>query len=207
MWDGQPIQTAIFKTPAGGPVRAEAAGLAGDVQADPLVHGGVEKAVYAYPAEHYGWWRDALPELAAELTPGAFGENLTVEGLGLEDDIHVADRFAVGSAELVVTQPRLPCFKLGLRFGRPDMVRRFLASGRTGFYLSVRRAGWIAAGDPFTLIERRAGSVPVSEITRLFALDREDSAGISRLLAAPGIPESWREWMDERLERNASLGD
>jgi len=119
-------------------------GLEGDSQADLTVHGGRDKAVYAYPSEHYGYWRERFPGM--EMPWGTFGENLTTEGL-LEETVHVGDRFAIGSAELQVTRPRLPCFKLGLRFKTQTMVRRFLASGRTGFYLSVIKEGRMEAGD------------------------------------------------------------
>ena len=132
------VKTSIFKTPVSGRVHVGRINIDGDAQADLTVHGGVDKAVYAYAAEHYRFWRDELP--VAELSWGAFGENFTTEGL-LEDDVSIGDRFRIGKAELVVTQPRMPCFKLAIRFGRPDIVKRFLKSRRTGFYLAVERAG------------------------------------------------------------------
>src|SRR5262249_21239827 len=150
----------IFKEPVGGRVAARRRNLAGDAQADLTVHGGEQKAVYCYPAEHYEFWQR---ELRAELPPGMFGENLTVEGL-LEDTVHVGDRFRVGSTELEVTQPRLPCYKLGVRFGSDDMVKRFLASARTGFYLSVVSEGELGAGDAIEKTARDAAAVPVSDI-------------------------------------------
>jgi len=136
--------------------------LEGDRQADLTVHGGVDKAVYVYPAEHYPFWREELPGMA--LPPGAFGENITTEGL-LEDTVHIGDRLRIGSAEFAVTQPRMPCFKLGIRFGRGDMVRRFLRSGRTGFYLAVTREGEVAAGDEITLL---AASEPATTVAAMF---------------------------------------
>jgi len=122
-------------------------GLEGDGQADLTVHGGVGKAVYAYPSEHYDYWHH---ELKRDLTWGMFGENLTTAGL-LEDSVRIGDRFRVGSVVLEVTQPRFPCYKLGIKFGSMEMVQRFQDSGKSGFYLAVRSEGEIAAGDPITL--------------------------------------------------------
>jgi MOSC domain-containing protein YiiM len=138
MWNEQPVSTAIFKTPAEGRLMLRTLNLDGDRQADLTVHGGVTKAVYAYPSEHYNYWRAELPEMA--LPPGMFGENLTVEGLD-EASVNIGDRFRLGDAEVTVTEPRMPCYKLGIKFGRTDILRRFLASGRTGFYFSVQREG------------------------------------------------------------------
>jgi len=195
-WRGRSVPTGIFKHPVPAPVRVRRLGLDGDIQADPTVHGGVEKAVYAYPIEHYEWWRRELPELTFE--PATFGENLTVSGLPFENEIHSGDRLRVGTAELVVTGPRLPCFKLGLRMERPDMVKRFLASHRTGYYFSVALEGEVQAGDDIVLVERLEGSVPVWEIVRLYAFDPEDTEAVRRLVRAPGVPEHWRTWFAER---------
>lgn len=148
-WRGEVVNTGIFKTPVEGPVAVHYLNLDGDGQADLSVHGGQDKAVYAYPSEHYVTWQRELPEL--QFPHGAFGENLTVEGL-LEDDVRIGDVLRIGSAEFVVTQPRQPCYKLALRFDRPDMPRRLLRTGRSGFYLRVLKEGALAAGDA---IERR----------------------------------------------------
>ncbi|HKS21933.1 MAG TPA: MOSC domain-containing protein [Thermoanaerobaculia bacterium] len=148
-WQGRIVRTSIFKEPVAGPVCARRLNLDGDRQSDLTVHGGVVKAVYVYPAEHYPFWREELRE--PDLSPGAFGENFTTEGL-LEDTVRIGDRLRIGSAEFIVTQPRLPCFKLQLRFGRLDIVRRFLRSGRSGFYLAVTREGEVAAGDEIALV-------------------------------------------------------
>lgn len=144
-WRGRKVTTGIFKEPVEGLVRIRRTGLEGDRQADPSVHGGPMKAVYAYPSEHYPSWRRELER--PDLGWGAFGENLTIEGLE-EGQVHIGSRLRIGSAVLKVTQPRMPCYKLGIRFGRIDMVRRFLASGRSGFYLAVVEEGDVAAGDP-----------------------------------------------------------
>src|SRR5205823_1422250 len=148
-WHGRNVTTAIFKQPVNGRVALRRLNLDGDRQADLSVHGGEFKAVYCYPISHYDYWRRELP--GRDLPLAMFGENFTVEGL-LEDSVHVGDQFSVGSAEVVVTQPRLPCYKLGVRFQADDMVKRFLASGRTGFYLAVKREGELGAGDEITIL-------------------------------------------------------
>src|SRR5947207_13180430 len=178
-WKGRDVTTGIFKEPVEGRVPLRRLNLDGDRQADLSVHGGPAKAVYAYPLEHYAFWRDQLGE---ELPFGAFGENLTIERLPVEDEAAVGDRFRVGAAELVVTQPRLPCYKLGLRFGRPDMLKRFLASGRTGYYLAVEAEGEVGAGDCIEPLARHPAGIAVAEITRVYASDRHDLATIERLV-------------------------
>jgi MOSC domain-containing protein YiiM len=148
-WRGELIETAIFKSPVAGRVRVGRLNLDGDRQADLAVHGGADKAVYVYPSEHYAWWKEELPGVA--LPWGSFGENFTTEGV-LETSTRVGDVLRAGSAEFVVTQPRMPCYKLNVRFGRPDMVKRFLRGGRPGLYLAVLREGDVGAGDAMTLV-------------------------------------------------------
>lgn len=193
-WQGQSVRTSIFKSPVHGSVRVGSDNLAGDRQADSSVHGGVHKAVYAYPSEHYAHWRADLGDLAW----GAFGENLTTVGLD-EAAVRIGDRLRVGSVELVVTQPRLPCFKLGIRFGRPDMEKRFLRGGRTGFYLSVAREGEVRAGDAIVVAERQDGSVTVAEVVSAYGTDRPDRDLLRRLAALSVLPESLRERFRRRL--------
>src|SRR3972149_9991342 len=164
-WRGKTVRTSIFKDPVAGSVRVQKLNLAGDEQSDLSVHGGVDKAVYAYPSEHYAYWREQLPEM--ELPWGSFGENLTTEGLS-EKDVQIGDRLSIGSAEFMVSQPRLPCFKLGVRFERPDMVKRFQQSGRTGFYLAVLHEGAISAGGLLPVVSAGQPSVSVAEIARLY---------------------------------------
>ena len=195
-WKGRDVTTGIFKEPASGRVPIRRLNLDGDRQGDLTVHGGAAKAVYAYPFDHYLFWREQLGE---ELTFGSFGENLTVEGLPLEQEIAVGDRFRVGSAELVVTQPRLPCYKLGLRFGREEMVKQFLASGRTGYYFAVAVEGDVAAGDPVEAVARNPARIPVAEITRVYSSDRDDVATIERLVALEALPDDWRRYFAKRL--------
>src|SRR5713101_10182659 len=142
--DGQEVATSIFKKPIEKRIPLHWLNLEGDKQADLSVHGGRDKTVYAYPSEHYPFWRRELP--GVDLPWGMFGENFTTEGV-LEEAVHIGDRLQVGSAEFVVTQPRMPCYKLAIRFGRPDIVKRFLRSGLTGFYLAVLQEGEVTAGD------------------------------------------------------------
>jgi MOSC domain-containing protein YiiM len=198
LWKGREVTTGIFKEPARGRAAVRRLNLDGDRQADLDVHGGAVKAVYAYPYEHYAFWRN---ELGEELSVGAFGENLTVEGLPLEDEVAVGDRFRIGSSELVVTQPRLPCFKLGLRFGREDMVKRFLRSRRTGYYLAVAVEGDVASGDRVESLARHPARIPVAEITRVYVSERNDEAAIERLVALDILPDDWRRYFAERLGR------
>ena len=199
-WRGRIISTAIFKQPVAGRVALRKLNLDGDRQADLSVHGGEYKAVYCYQIAHYDYWKKALP--GRELPLGIFGENFTLDG-ELEGSVHLGDRFSVGSAEVVVTQPRLPCYKLGIRFDSDDMVKRFFNSGRTGFYLAVAREGEVSAGDEMTVIGRDPNRVPVSEITRLFAAKEysdADVAWVRRALGVGALPESWKEYFRERLE-------
>ncbi len=193
-WQGRPVLTSIFKSPVDGAVRVGASNLAGDRQADPSVHGGRHKAVYLYPAEHYAHWRADL----GDITWGAFGENLTTVGL-TEDAVCVGDRLRVGTAELVVTQPRLPCYKLGIRFGRADMERRFLQSRLTGFYLSVAREGAVRAGDAVTVAERAAPSATIAEVVSLYGADRPDRDLLRRLVDLAALPDGLRTRFREQL--------
>jgi MOSC domain-containing protein YiiM len=197
-WHGKNVTTGIFKQPIDGRVALSRLNLDGDRQADLSVHGGEHKAVYCYPIEHYDYWKREL--LRQDLPLAIFGENFTTEGM-LEETVHLGDQFSVGSAQVVVAQPRLPCYKLGIRFQSDDMVKRFLASGRTGFYLAVVREGVVGAGDEITVIARDPNAVPVSEITRLFRAERfsaDDVAAARRALRVAALPESWKEHFRER---------
>ena len=198
VWDGRPVSTGIYKTPVEGRVTLRTLNLDGDRQADLSVHGGPSKAAYLYPAEHYGYWREELPGM--ELPWGMFGENFTTEGLD-EATVHIGDRFRLGGAEVLVTEPRLPCSKLGIRFGRMDILKRFLASGRTGFYLSVEREGEVEAGDRIELIGRDEHHVSVADITRLYARDRDDLETMRRAVAVEALPESWRDHFRRQLAK------
>ena len=198
VWDGQSVSTGIYKTPVEGRVMLRTLNLDGDRQADLTVHGGPSKAAYAYPSEHYGYWRDELPDM--ELPWGMFGENFTTEGLD-ESNVNIGDRFRVGAAEVVVTQPRMPCYKLGIKFARTDILKRFLASGRTGFYFSVEREGEVGAGDEVELLGRDKNNVKVADITRLYSRDRDDFDTMRRAIEVEALPESWRQHFRQQLSK------
>jgi MOSC domain-containing protein YiiM len=200
-WHGTTVTTGIFKQPVNGRVFLRKLNLDGDRQADLTVHGGEFKAVYCYPITHYDYWKRELT--GRELPLAIFGENFTTDGM-LESSVHIGDQFSVGSAKVVVTQPRLPCYKLGVRFQSDDMVKRFLASGRTGFYLAVTAEGEVGAGDEITVIARDPNAVPVSEITRLYVAKRysdDDVATVQRALQVTALPDSWKSYFRERLHR------
>jgi MOSC domain-containing protein YiiM len=194
-WRNEVVATAIHKAPVAGPVEVRRLNLVGDRQADLSVHGGPDKAVYVYPSEHYAFWRDELPAVA--LPWGAFGENLTVEGLS-ETELRVGDELRIGTAEFIVTQPRLPCYKLNVRFQRPDMVKRFLRSGRTGFYLAVLREGHIAAGDTVAVIPTDRSAIGVTEVVTLYTKKGANGELLQRALATAALPDSWRDYFQAR---------
>jgi MOSC domain-containing protein YiiM len=201
-WHGRHIRTSIYKQPVDRRVAVHTLNLDGDRQADLSVHGGAHKAVYCYALEHYDYWKTELP--GQDLPVGVFGENFTTEGLD-ESSAHLGDQFSIGSAAIVVTQPRLPCYKLGARFQSDDMLRRFLTSGRTGFYLAVTREGEVGAGDAITVTARDPNGIPVSEITRLFVAktwSAEDVASTQRILRVDAVPESWKEYFRDRLHNH-----
>jgi MOSC domain-containing protein YiiM len=195
-WRRDVVTTSIFKAPVTGRIRVNRLNLVGDQQSDLTVHGGVYKAVYVYPSEHYPYWREQLPDFP--LLWGAFGENFTSDGL-LEDEIRIGDRLRIGTAEFTVTQPRMPCFKLGIRFNRADMVKRFLQSGRSGFYLSVSKEGDVIAGDSVTFIARAEDSLSISDLVALYTADGSDQDLLRRASNLPALPESWRDHFRQRL--------
>lgn len=189
IWKGMNVSTGIFKAPVDGPVKIGQLNLDGDRQADLSVHGGPGKAVYAYPAEHYEYWRRELPERT--FSWGEFGENLTTEGL-MEDTLHIGDLVRVGSATLMVTQPRMPCYKLALRFGRDDMIKNFLISGRSGFYFSVIETGSVAAGAAIEILSRDPNRVSVADIGRLYLGPTRDQELLARVGRLAALPENWK---------------
>jgi len=198
MWKGKTVTTGIFKEPVAGRVALDALNLAGDRQADLRVHGGPDKAVYVYPVEHYDYWRGELP--GVELPFGAFGENLTVEGL-LENEIYIGDRFRIGTTELVVRQPRLPCYKLAVKFQRDDIIKRFLDSRRTGFYFAVIREGAVSAGDQIQILSRDPNGVTVPDIVRLYLNGDEDPDGLARAASVDALPDNWKTHFADQLAR------
>ena len=194
-WQGRTVRTGIFKEPVPGPVPLRRHNLDGDAQADLTVHGGPDKAVYAYPSEHYPAWRTRLNR---DLSHGIFGENLTTEGL-IEDAVYIGDEFRVGTARLVVTQPRMPCFKLGLRFGDPAMVKTFLQVGHPGIYLAVREEGVVGPGDRIEKTFEDENRVSVSEMLRLILNRDAERTALRRLLQVSALASVWRAELESRL--------
>jgi MOSC domain-containing protein YiiM len=200
VWKGTTVQTAIFKEPVAGTVAIRELNLAGDQQADLTVHGGPEKAVYAYPAEHYKYWRKQLSD--DSLSWGAFGENLTTEGLW-EEKRCIGDLLRVGSAVLQITQPRMPCYKLQLRFNRDDMIKRFLLSGRSGLYFDVIERGDVAAGSKVEILDRDPNGVTVSDIVRLYLGQTRDPRLLQRATNVGSLPENWKAQLLLRAQNQA----
>jgi MOSC domain-containing protein YiiM len=225
LWYAQPVTTGIFKYPVEGPVALRKLNLDGDRQADLTVHGGEHKAVYIYPNEHYAYWKKKLPN--RDLPPGSFGENFTTEGL-LETEIRIGDRFAItrtgsaglprasrddvrgipgGPTEVIVTQPRLPCYKLGIRFESDDMVKKFLASRRVGFYVAVTKEGQVQADDEIQLLSRDPNAISIANLLDLYVSKTwtpADVTQIRRLFELPSLPDDWKSYFDHRLQQTSS---
>jgi MOSC domain-containing protein YiiM len=200
-WQNKVVTTGIFKEPVDGPVMMRTLNLDGDGQADLTVHGGVSKAVYAYPSEHYDYWRTELP--GVDLPWGMFGENFTTKGL-LEEAVYIGDKFRIGETEVMVTEPRMPCYKLGIKFGRADIIKRFLASRRTGFYFAVVREGMVGAGDAVELIGREQQKISVADITRLYAFEKDDLKSLRRAIEVEALPENWKGYFRHQLDKQTS---
>src|SRR6185437_195438 len=194
--DGKIVRTSIWKSPIQGRVHVSTLNLDGDQQSDLSVHGGVDKAVYLYPSEHYSYWRNQQPD--AELPWGAFGENFTSQDI-LENQIRIGDRIRIGSADFMVTQPRMPCFKLGIRFNRRDMVKRFFESQRTGLYLSVIREGEVKNGDAIEFIEKQETGLTITDIMNLYSIDSRNQELLRRATEVPALPQSWKDFFRKRL--------
>lgn len=189
-WRARMIPTGIFKEPVAARISVRDDRVEGDTVADLRVHGGWSKAVYAYPAEHYAFWREELP--GHDLPWGTFGENLTIEGLR-EEGVVIGERFHIGTAELEVTEPRLPCFKLAIKIGRPDIIKRFLRSGRTGFYLAIVHEGEVGAGDEIERLDGGREQLTVADLVRLASNPQDDPELLRRVLASDALPVSWRD--------------
>ena len=197
-WEGRSVTTGIFKNPVDGPVALHRHNLDGDRQADLSVHGGPTKAVYVYPTQHYDYWRQELGD--GGLAWGGFGENFTVDGFD-EEAVCIGDEFRVGSARVVVTEPRMPCFKLGIRFGRADMVKRFLKSQRTGFYFGVVEEGLVQAGEEFQRVTEHPDKLRVADVTRLYTTERTSETLLRKASSMLMLPEKWRAYFHYRLEK------
>jgi MOSC domain-containing protein YiiM len=198
----QTVNTGIFKQPVSGPVQLRTLNLDGDRQADLAVHGGPFKAVYGYPSEHYEFWQQELP--GAQLPWGMFGENFTTERL-FETDLHIGDRLQIGGAIVVVRQPRIPCYKLAIKFHRNDILARFLRSGRSGFYFSVEQEGTVQAGDGFEFLSRESQGITIAEMNRLFVEDKYNRELLDKAIATPALPEDWRDYFMKRLQETAAV--
>jgi MOSC domain-containing protein YiiM len=195
IWKGKTVSTGIFKEPVEGRIRMRSFNLDGDRQADLTVHGGKDKAVYAYPVEHYAYWQQKRPD--EELPWGSFGENLTVEGLS-ETTVNIGDRFRIGSAEVMVTQPRFPCFKLNLKFERDDMVKQFLNSRLSGIYFSVMQEGEIGAGDEIEPIHQDEHNVTVADIVQIYVREANEAL-VRRAVQVPALAASLRNYFQEQI--------
>jgi len=200
VYRGETINTGIFKKPVSGRIALRTLNLDGDQQADLTVHGGPYKAVYAYPSEHYEYWQRQLPGM--DLPWGIFGENFTTVGLS-EDELHVGDRFRIGSSTLMVRQPRMPCYKLAARFQRDDVIERFLSSGRSGVYFSVEEEGEVGNGDSFDLISQNQDGITIAEMNRLFVREKYNHDLLQKAIATAPLPETWREYFLPRLKGEA----
>ena len=194
--NGKRIKTGIFKEPVSGRTMMRRLNLDGDGQGDLRVHGGIHKAVYVYPAEHYDYWKRELGR--DDLTYGKFGENLTVEGM-LEDTVHIGDVFQIGEALVEVSQPRVPCFKLGIKMGNPQIVKPFLESERVGFYVRVLEEGDVGAGDPIERTEVGEGQMTVKEIVHLRHFDTTNTEAAEKAASLPALTPSWRDSFEEIL--------
>lgn len=197
-WKGKTVTTGIFKTAVDGPIELRRHNLEGDKQADLSVHGGPMKAAYVYPLQHYEYWRRELPEL--DYPWGSFGENFTIDGID-EASVSIGDEFRVGGAKVVVTEPRMPCSKLGIRFGRADMVKRFLSSQRTGFYFGVVEEGPVQAGDDVELLNKHPDQLFVADVTRLYSTERTNEKLLQKAISVSALPQSWRDYFEHQLDK------
>ncbi len=200
-WKGRTVVTGIFKEPVDGPVYASGVNLTGDDQADRTVHGGESKAVYAFASEHYRQWEERFPD--SEFGWGAFGENLTLQGM-TEADVCIGDRFRCGEAEFVVTEPRMPCYKFAIRLNDNGVIKYMLETGHTGFYFTIAAPGSVEAGASLVHTGRPTDALPVSDLTHLYASKEPAPHVIERARRAPDLPEKWREWIAEKFKDHAS---
>jgi MOSC domain-containing protein YiiM len=197
-FEGQTVRTGIFKEPVEGRVRLRTLNLDGDKQADLTVHGGPDKAVYAYPIEHYEYWRRLFTNI--EMSNGMFGENLTVDGLK-ESEVSIGDVFQIGTSKVIATQPRMPCYKLGVKFGRMDILKMFLASGRSGIYFKVLEEGEVGAGDTIEQIRKDPNGITISDVVRLYASDKENIKMMQLAVKVEPFPDGWKHYFLEKIKR------
>jgi MOSC domain-containing protein YiiM len=200
LFNGQTVTTGIFKDPVNRPVMVRKLNLDGDRQADLTVHGGVDKAVYSYPKEHYYYWSNQFSNL--DFVWGMFGENFTTEGL-MENNVNIGDHFQIGYAKLVATQPRMPCYKLGVKFGTMEIIRRFLSSGRSGIYFKVLEEGKVQPGDEIKIVKRDEDKVTIKDIVSLYnSNDMEHNIKtMKRAIKVKALPEGWRYDFQQNIEQ------
>jgi MOSC domain-containing protein YiiM len=195
-FEGQKVTTGIFKEPIDRRVMLKTLNLEGDRQADLTVHGGPDKAVYAYAVEHYEYWRKVFPTI--KLPNGMFGENFTTENL-MEEEVCIGDVFQIGLSRVVATQPRMPCYKLGVKFGRMDVLKKFLDSGRSGIYFKVSKEGEVGAGDKIEQIGKDPNHITISDIVRLYVKDKDDITSMSRAVKVNALPEGWKQYFFDQI--------
>ena len=193
---GHNVSTGIYKEPVQGKIKLKTLNLDGDKQADLTVHGGPDKAVYAFPSESYPYWQEQYPDL--NMTWGMFGENFTTEGL-FEDQANIGDEYQIGTAKLAVTQPRMPCFKLGIRFGKGDVIKKFFAHQKSGIYFKVLEEGEVESGDEIKLIRRDGNNVTVQDVMRTYGEEKDHLDLIQRAIKIDALPEGWRSHYQEIL--------
>jgi MOSC domain-containing protein YiiM len=201
-WDGRVTLTGIFKKPVQGPVRVHSMNLEGDEQADLTVHGGINKAVYAYPSEHYSFWEKRYPK--RQFGWGEFGENLTTEGI-LETTVHVGDKFQIGTAVFVAVQPRLPCYKLAGKFQDKSILKAFTESRRSGIYFAVEREGELQAGDAIECIYRDPNQFAIDDAMRLYNGGELPNGVLMNVLHIKALPVSWRTRVLEALKVKSDI--
>jgi MOSC domain-containing protein YiiM len=203
-WRGKQVQTGIFKHPIDGRIAVQSRGLDGDQQGDLKLHGGIDKAVYVYPKEHYEYWQHEFPDLTFPW--GMFGENLTTEGAS-EDAMYIGNRWRIGSAQFEIVQPREPCFKLGIKFGNPKVIKQFLASGRSGWYLKVITEGEVGAGDQIFPVSQNDQHVTVTDLNKLLFQTVQDQSILQRALQIKTLPTGWHDLISQYLAKHSKCKD
>lgn len=196
-YNGKIISTGIFKYPIVGPVKVYTLNMEGDGQADLSVHGGINKAVYAYPIEHYTYWQDTRPDLSFEV--GTFGENLSVSGMK-EDSVFIGDTYQIGEVTFSVTTPRMPCFKLGLRVGDPSFIKDFLKANKSGFYFKVLQEGRLDIGDHIKKVGEDGYRLSIREVVSLYDKQKTNKALLTKAVNSPSLPQDWIDHFRQKLK-------
>jgi MOSC domain-containing protein YiiM len=196
-YNGRPAKSAIWKTPVTGRIAARGVNLEGDEQADRKAHGGPDKAIYAYAVEDLHWWQQ---ELARPLVYGALGENLTTEGIAVNDAL-IGERWEIGTTVVEVSEPRVPCWRLGVRMNDETFPRRFTAALRPGSYLRIIVEGDLASGDEIRVIHKPDHDLTIQDVFRIYTRDRNE---VVRLVAIRQLSESWRNWAERVLQKESA---